>query len=86
MSVQPVKEDHFTFGLWTVGWPARDPFGDPTRPALDPVETVHRLGERGAYGVNFHDDGLIAFGSATSRTMQTPAQNTDRHRVPVTPR
>jgi hypothetical protein len=38
-----------------VGWPARDPFGDPTRPPLDPVEAVHRLAELGAYGVTFHD-------------------------------
>ncbi|WP_034593887.1 xylose isomerase [Hamadaea tsunoensis] len=53
----------FTFGLWTVGWPARDPFGDATRPALDPVETVHRLAELGATGVTFHDDDLIPFGS-----------------------
>jgi xylose isomerase len=54
----------FTFGLWTVGWPARDPFGDATRPALDPVETVHQLASLGAYGVTFHDDDLIPFGSS----------------------
>ena len=59
----PQKSDQFSFGLWTVGWPARDPFGDATRPALDPVEIVHRLAERGAYGVTFHDDDLIPFGS-----------------------
>ncbi len=60
---QPTREDRFTFGLWTVGWQARDPFGDATRPALDPVESVHRLAELGAYGVTFHDDDLIPFGS-----------------------
>jgi xylose isomerase len=54
----------FTFGLWTVGWQARDPFGDATRPALDPVETVHQLAKLGAYGVTFHDDDLIPFGSS----------------------
>jgi xylose isomerase len=59
-SFQPTPEDRFTFGLWTVGWPARDPFGDATRPALDPVESVHRLAELGAYGVTFHDDDLLA--------------------------
>ena len=56
----------FTFGLWTVGWQARDPFGAETRPALDPVETVHRLAELGATGVTFHDDDLIPFGSTDS--------------------
>ncbi len=61
---QPTRDDKFTFGLWTVGWPARDPFGDPTRPPLDPVESVHRLAELGAYGVTFHDDDLIPFGSS----------------------
>jgi xylose isomerase len=63
MRHQPVPEDKFSFGLWTVGWQGRDPFGDATRPALDPVETVHRLAGLGAYGVTFHDDDLIPFGS-----------------------
>ena len=62
-ALQPTREDKFTFGLWTVGWQARDPFGDATRPAIDPVETVERLSELGAYGVTFHDDDLIPFGS-----------------------
>ncbi|HWD03579.1 MAG TPA: xylose isomerase [Amycolatopsis sp.] len=56
----PTPDDKFTFGLWTVGWPAADPFGVATRPALDPVESVHRLAELGAYGVTFHDDDLLA--------------------------
>ncbi|MQA24248.1 MAG: xylose isomerase [Micromonosporaceae bacterium] len=62
-SLRPTRADRFSFGLWTVGWQARDPFGDGTRPAIDPVETVHRLAELGAYGVTFHDDDLIPFGS-----------------------
>ncbi len=60
----PTPDDKFSFGLWTVGWPARDPFGDATRPPLDPVETVERLAELGAWGVTFHDDDLIPFGSS----------------------
>ena len=60
----PRPADKFTFGLWTVGWPGRDPFGDATRAALDPVEAVHRLAGLGAYGVTFHDDDLIPFGSS----------------------
>jgi xylose isomerase len=66
MAPQPTKDDRFTFGLWTVGWPGSDPFGDATRPALDPVESVHRLAERGAAGVTFHDDDLIPFGASDS--------------------
>jgi len=62
----PTPADKFTFGLWTVGWQARDPFGDATRAALDPIRTVNELAKRGAYGVTFHDDDLIPFGSSTS--------------------
>jgi xylose isomerase len=66
MAPVPTREDKFTFGLWTVGWQGRDPFGDATRGPLDPVESVHRLAELGAYGVTFHDDDLIPFGSSDS--------------------
>ena len=59
----PTREDRFSFGLWTVGWQARDTFGDATREPLDAVEAVSRLAELGAYGVTFHDDDLIPFGS-----------------------
>jgi xylose isomerase len=62
----PTPDDHFTFGLWTVGNRGRDPFGHEVRPALDPVETVHRLAELGAYGVNFHDDDLVPPGSSAT--------------------
>jgi xylose isomerase len=62
----PTRDDKFSFGLWTVGWPARDPFGDATRGPLDPIDAVHRLSDLGAYGVSFHDDDLIPFGSADS--------------------
>ncbi|WP_406292200.1 xylose isomerase [Streptomyces sp. NBC_00624] len=62
----PTSADKFTFGLWTVGWRGNDPFGDATRPALDPVESVERLAELGAHGVTFHDDDLIPFGSSDS--------------------
>ena len=57
-------EPRFTFGLWTVGNPGRDPFGEPTRPVRDPVDTVHRLADAGAWGVSLHDDDLIPWGTA----------------------
>ncbi|MGI5523491.1 xylose isomerase [Micromonospora sp. CA-259024] len=63
MAPRPTPADKFSFGLWTVGWQARDPFGDATRPELDAVEAVHRLAELGAYGITFHDDDLIPFGA-----------------------
>jgi xylose isomerase len=55
----PKPEHHFTFGLWTVGNPGRDPFGDPVRPAIPPNRIVEKLGELGAYGVNLHDNDLV---------------------------
>src|SRR5689334_11412958 len=66
MTSSATPENRFSFGLWTVGWRAQDPFGDPTRPPLDPVEAVHRLAELGAWGVTFHDDDLIPFGTAAA--------------------
>ena len=64
MNAYTPRPDHrFTFGLWTVGNTGRDPFGFETRAALDPVRSVHKLAELGAYGVNFHDDDLVPFGS-----------------------
>jgi xylose isomerase len=56
---EPKPEHRFTFGLWTVGSTGRDPFGEPVRAALSPVEIVHLLAEVGAAGVNFHDNDLV---------------------------
>ena len=58
-SFAPLPEHKFTFGLWTVGSVGRDPFGEPVRQRLTPVEIVHLLAEVGAYGVNFHDNDLV---------------------------
>jgi xylose isomerase len=69
-SLTPRPEHRFTFGLWTVGNPGRDPFGDPVRPPLDPVDSVRRLAELGAWGVSLHDDDLVPWG--------TPAAERDR--------
>ena len=65
-SLTPTKADRFSFGLWTVGWQARDQFGDASRAPLDPIEAVHRLAELGAYGITFHDDDLVPFGASAA--------------------
>jgi xylose isomerase len=59
----PAPSDKFSFGLWTVAYGGRDPFGDATREPMDPVYALEKLAGLGAYGVNFHDDDLIPFGS-----------------------
>lgn len=65
---QPRPEHKFSFGLWTVGNRGRDPFGEPVRAALSPVELVHLLAEVGAWGVNLHDNDLVPIdATATER-------------------
>ena len=56
---EPQPAHKFSFGLWTVGNPGRDLFGDPVRPRLSPVEIVELLGDIGAWGVNLHDNDLV---------------------------
>ena len=55
----PLPEHKFTFGLWTISNPGRDPFGAPVRPPLDPNDAAKMLGEVGAWGVNLHDNDLV---------------------------
>ncbi len=62
----PTREDKFSFGLWTVGWQARDLFGEATREVLSGVEAVHELAKIGAYGITFHDDDLVPPGSTAA--------------------
>ncbi len=65
-SYAPRPEHHFTFGLWTVGNPGRDPFGEPVRAPLPPARIVQRLAELGAYGVNLHDNDLVPAGASAA--------------------
>ena len=63
----PTPADKFAFGMWTIGHPGRDPFGDSTRPPIDPVDYVRGLADIGAWGVSFHDDDLMTFGAPESQ-------------------
>jgi xylose isomerase len=62
----PRREHRFTFGLWTVGNPGRDPFGGPTRAPVDPVDSVHKLADLGAWGISLHDEDLVPWGSSAA--------------------
>jgi xylose isomerase len=64
-SYSPTPADKFSFGLWTVGNPGRDPFGEPVRAPLSPVAIVQMLAEAGAWGVNFHDNDLVPLDTST---------------------
>jgi xylose isomerase len=66
VDLTPRPEHRFTFGLWTVGNPGRDPFGEATRAPVDPVHSVERLAELGAYGVSLHDNDLVPYGSSAA--------------------
>lgn len=63
----PTKEDRFSFGLWTVGNPGRDPFGGEVRPVQKPTHLVRKLAECGAWGVNLHDNDLVPFGASAQQ-------------------
>ena len=65
-ALTPNPEHRFTFGLWTVGNPGRDPFGGPTREPLDPVDSVRKLAELGAWGISLHDEDLVPHGSSAA--------------------
>jgi xylose isomerase len=56
---RPKPEHKFSFGLWTLGNTGGDPFGDPVREEMSPVDVLHLLAEVGAWGVNFHDNDLV---------------------------
>ncbi|HWE95687.1 MAG TPA: xylose isomerase [Tepidisphaeraceae bacterium] len=66
----PDKKLKFTFGLWTVGNPGRDPFGGPVRETLTPAQIADLIGEVGAYGVNFHDNDLIPIDATPEQAAQ----------------
>lgn len=55
------RDIKYSFGLWTVGWQAVDPFGDATREAIDPAESVRKLADLGAWGFTFHDNDVFPF-------------------------
>ena len=63
-ALSPTPEDRFSFGLWTVGNPGRDPFGEAVRPVSRPEELVAGLARCGAWGVNLHDNDLVPFGAS----------------------
>ena len=81
---QPTPEDKFSFGLWTVGWTGTDPFGGPTRPALDPWEYSDKLAELGAWGITFHDNDVFPF-DADDATQGRAIDRTGSRTPPTAP-
>ena len=67
----PSREDHFSFGIWTVGWQGVDVFGSAVRAPMPAERAVYKLAELGAYGVNFHDNDVFGFEA-------TPAERDER--------
>jgi len=62
----PSREDHFSFGIWTVGWQGVDVFGTAVRPPMPADRAVRKLAELGAYGVNFHDNDVFDFDASSA--------------------
>src|ERR1700744_1305438 len=71
MDYVPSREDHFSFGIWTVGWQGVDVFGSAVRPPMPAERAVYKLAELGAYGVNFHDNDVFPLEA-------TPAERDER--------
>jgi xylose isomerase len=64
--LDPQPADKFTFGLWTTGNVGRDPFGEATRPELDPLTNIRKLAAIGAWGYNFHDNDFVPLGASAA--------------------
>ena len=62
----PAPSDKFSFGLWTVAYGGRDPFGDATRAEMDPVYALENLARIGAYGVQTNETSATATTAAPS--------------------
>jgi xylose isomerase len=62
----PSRDDHFSFGIWTVGWQGTDVFGTAVRPPMPADRAVRKLAELGAYGVNFHDNDVFDFDASSA--------------------
>lgn len=69
-----IESPRYSFGLWTVGWTGTDPFGGPTRLALDPWEYTAKLAEVGAWGITFHDNDVYPFDASESERRQAISQ------------
>ena len=69
-TLEPTREDRFSFGLWTVGWQGVDVFGGAVRPPLEPARAIEKLAELGAYGVTFHDNDVVPFGATAAEREQ----------------
>lgn len=67
MDLTPTPEHKFAFGLWTIGHPGRDPFGEATRPPIPTADFLRGLADIGAWGVSFHDDDLMTSGAPESQ-------------------
>ena len=67
MDLTPKPEHKFAFGMWTIGHPGRDPFGDSTRPPISTADYLRGLADIGAWGVSFHDDDLMTFAAPESQ-------------------
>ena len=62
-SLRAKKSDRFSFGLWTIMNTGRDPFGEPTRPPIDPLDVIVELAKRNVYSFELHAEDLVPMGT-----------------------
>jgi len=63
-SLKPKKSDRFSFGLWTIMNVGRDPFGEATRPPIDPLDVIVQLARRNVYSFELHAEDLVPMGTS----------------------
>jgi len=63
-SLKPKKSDRFSFGLWTIMNVGRDPFGEATRPPINPLDVIVELAKRNVYSFEMHAEDLVPMGSS----------------------
>jgi xylose isomerase len=63
-SLKPSKSDRFSFGLWTIMNVGRDPFGEPTRPPIGPLDVIVGLAKKNVYSFELHAEDLVPMGAS----------------------
>jgi xylose isomerase len=86
-SLRPKKSDRFSFGLWTIMNVGRDPFGEPTRPPIDPLDVIVGLARRNVYSFELHAEDLVPMGSSLKerdRLVREAKKRMEEHNIKCT--
>ncbi len=86
-SLRPKKSDRFSFGLWTIMNVGRDPFGEATRPPIDPLDVIVGLARRKVYSFELHAEDLVPMGTSSrerNRLVREAQKRMEDHNIKCT--